>query len=87
MQYVTKEMGFSEYRVYSVSTDNILYGYVKCSILYTEKSLRLNICSCYSWEIALNIGLNAFLMTCRTGKECGRKGRELTVRKLMYQLS
>jgi hypothetical protein len=31
---------------------------VKCSILYEGSGSRLTICRCYSWEIALNVGLD-----------------------------
>jgi hypothetical protein len=40
-----------------VNTDNDLYGYVKCSILYQGENLGLTVCACYSWEMALIIGL------------------------------
>jgi hypothetical protein len=32
---------------------------VRCNILYKRDDLRLNICACYSWEIALDVGLDA----------------------------
>jgi hypothetical protein len=32
---------------------------VKCSILYRGDGLGLIICACYSWEMVLNIGLDA----------------------------
>jgi hypothetical protein len=31
---------------------------VKCSILNKGDGVRLTICSCYLWEIVLNIGLD-----------------------------
>jgi hypothetical protein len=34
-------------------------GYVKCSIFYKGDGLRLTISVCYSWEMGLNIGLDA----------------------------
>jgi hypothetical protein len=36
------------------------FGYVKCSALYEGRGLRLIICSCYLWEMVLNV-LDVFL--------------------------
>jgi hypothetical protein len=47
------------YRVYSADM-TYLHGSVKCSVLYEvykRERLQSTICECYSWEIALNVGL------------------------------
>jgi hypothetical protein len=36
-----------------------LCGYVKRSMLYKGNCLRFTVCACYSWEMALNVGLDA----------------------------
>jgi hypothetical protein len=53
---------FSVYRVYSASADNRVFWcvlvYAKFRILYKRDGLRLIICACYSWGMALNIVLD-----------------------------
>jgi hypothetical protein len=39
-------------------------GYIKFSILYRGNCLLVNICECYSWDMALNI--DYYSITCRT---------------------
>jgi hypothetical protein len=38
-------------------------------------------CACFSWEIAFDVGLDYHSITCRIGKEYGRKQGKLIVRK------
>jgi hypothetical protein len=49
---------FLLYRVCFVSIDNIFV--LLCEMLCTYKgdSSRCTICACYSWEVALNVGLD-----------------------------
>jgi hypothetical protein len=47
----------SMYRVYSVSIDNILYD-VWSVVYYIKEMVWLKICGCYSWELALSIGVD-----------------------------
>jgi hypothetical protein len=50
----------SVYHVYSVSIDSLLMWIcVKYSILYKGDYLGFTICACYSWEMALNVRLDA----------------------------
>jgi hypothetical protein len=39
---------------------DVLTSYVKFSILSEEDSLQLTICECYSWEMALQVGLDVW---------------------------
>jgi hypothetical protein len=41
---------------YTLDRMATVIGYVKCSTLYNGDGLRLTVCVCYSWEMALNIG-------------------------------
>jgi hypothetical protein len=44
---------------YSVITDNILMWNYKVSIMSKGDCLRLTLCACYSWEMAIQVGLDA----------------------------
>jgi hypothetical protein len=44
----------------------------------------LIICASYSWEMGLNLDLDALFDNCGTGNEYGRKLGKLIVRKLIY---
>jgi hypothetical protein len=46
---------FCEYRMFCC-------GFVKCSIRYKGDGLLLIICTCYSWEMPSNIGLDEYLL-------------------------
>jgi hypothetical protein len=48
-------------------------GYVNCSVPYKGDSLWLNICSCYSWQMMFTSSSTCQSITCRTGKDYGRK--------------
>jgi hypothetical protein len=58
-------------------------GYVKCSILNKGDDLRLSICACYSWEMALNVGLDVSFDNMYDCKLILERGGKLMVRKLI----
>jgi hypothetical protein len=66
----------SVYRVYFVNT-NIWCEYVKCSILYKRDGLRFTTCACYSWEMALNVGLDVPFDNMQNWKEIQEQAREI----------
>jgi hypothetical protein len=66
-----------------VNTDNILYGYVKYSVLYKGHGLQS--------IISVGDGVkhrrrSIILITCRTGEEYGREQRKLTAGRFMEQI-
>jgi hypothetical protein len=51
--------------------------YVNCTILYKADCLRLNICACYSWEMALNVGLEVSFDNMKDWKGIRQKYKEV----------
>jgi hypothetical protein len=69
MQQVTLER--TAFRLLSVPRVIIIFpfGYMKYSIQCRRAGLRFIICACYSWAMALNVGLDA---SKNTGESRGR---------------
>jgi hypothetical protein len=69
----------SVYYVHSASTNNILMWLCDVQyVLYRGSSLRLAICACYSWEIAVYIGHDASFSDMQGSKGLWEKAGEIS---------
>jgi hypothetical protein len=58
----------------------IIFGFqcMKCSVLYKQNYIRLNVCRCYPWASTNHS------ITYRTGNEHGKKRENVRVQHLIY---
>jgi hypothetical protein len=56
------------------------------SVVYKMRLLKLTICACYTWDVALNVGLNESFGNKYDSKGIQENVGNLIVRKLIYQM-